>query len=52
MSHADVMTVIYDLTEKYPLLNKCVNGCTINDVPVQHDNTNVFDKSINLSKVN
>ncbi len=50
MSHADVMIVIYELTEKYPWLNKCVNVCTLNDVPAQHDITNVFDKSINLSK--
>jgi len=45
MSEAKAMAVIYQMTQKFPWLNSCVNICTISDVPELYDISYVFARA-------
>ena len=48
MVQAEAVDVLYEMRVTYPWLHKCVKVCTIADVPVTFDFTNLFDKNADI----
>jgi len=50
MSEAKAMVTVYNMTRVLPWLNRCVNVCTISDVPETYDIAHVFKTESEQSK--
>ena len=52
MTQAEAVDVLEEMINEYPWLNKCVRICTVADVPITFDFSNLFDKSADIPERN
>lgn len=50
MTQAEAVDILDELLVEYPWLHKCVRVCTVADVPVTFDVSNLFDKDADISE--
>jgi len=48
MAQAEAVRVLTNMRKTYPWIHKCVSICTVADVPITYDFTDLFDKNIDV----